>query len=210
LSRVPVSTPGGTFTFTLARLATFPEPPHSGHLSTITVPSPSQAGQVRETAKKPCEKRCVPLPPQTRQVWGLDPGRAPLPLQVSQRRGRGYSTSSSVPKAASFSVILRSTRRSAPRGRAAARRRAPPPKISEKMSPKMSPKPPKPSKSNPPKPSPKGLPACPKRSYLARFSGSERQAYASEASLNFSSASLSPGLRSGWYSRASFRYALLI
>jgi hypothetical protein len=35
-------------------------------------------------------------------------------------------------------------------------------------------------------------------------------AYASAASLNFSSATWSPGLRSGWNFIASFRYALLI
>ena len=38
--------------------------------------------------------------------------------------------------------------------------------------------------------------------------GRPGSAYASAASLNFSSAALSPGLRSGWYFIASLRYAL--
>ena len=53
-------------------------------------------------------------------------------------------------------------------------------------------------------------PACPKRSYKCRLSASASTAYASAASLNFSSAALSPGLRSGWNLSASLRYELLI
>ena len=47
----------------------------------------------------------------------------------------------------------------------------------------------------------------PNVSYSLRFSGSESTSYAPCTSLNFRSASSSPGLRSGWYSRASLRYA---
>ena len=53
-------------------------------------------------------------------------------------------------------------------------------------------------------------PAAPNVSYAFRFSGSESRSYAACTSLNLSSAPLSPGLRSGWYSRASLRYAFLI
>ena len=72
----------------------------------------------------------------------------------------------------------------------------------------MSPKPPAPPNalgSKSPKPPPgmaKGpLPA----SYCLRFSGSPRTSWASEISLKRSSAAASPGLRSGWYWRASLR-----
>ncbi len=47
-------------------------------------------------------------------------------------------------------------------------------------------------------------------SYSLRFSGSERTSWAAPTCLNRSSAAVSPGLRSGWYSRASLRYAFLI
>jgi hypothetical protein len=52
--------------------------------------------------------------------------------------------------------------------------------------------------------------SCPNRSYWERFSASERISYASAHSLNFASASLSSGLRSGWYFIARRRYARLI
>ena len=51
--------------------------------------------------------------------------------------------------------------------------------------------------------------SCPPRSYFARFSGSERTPNASETSLKLASAVLSPGFTSGWYFRASLRYAAL-
>ena len=57
-------------------------------------------------------------------------------------------------------------------------------------------------------------PAPPNRlrasSYSLRFSGFERIVLASEASLKRASAALSPGLASGWLSRAIFRKAFLI
>ena len=73
----------------------------------------------------------------------------------------------------------------------------------------MSSKPVKTVGSNPPVAAPPS-PAWPKRSYMWRLSVSASTEYASAASLNFSSAALSPGLRSGWYLSASLRYALLI
>ncbi len=50
----------------------------------------------------------------------------------------------------------------------------------------------------------------PARSYCLRLSGSERTSCAWEISLKRSSACLSPWLVSGWYLRASLRYAFLI
>ena len=68
-----------------------------------------------------------------------------------------------------------------------------------------------PEKSNPPPPpAPPSKAACPNWSYLLLFSESLSTAYASEASLNFASASLSPGLLSGWYFLANARYAFFI
>jgi len=43
-----------------------------------------------------------------------------------------------------------------------------------------------------------------------RFSELERTSKAALTCLNFSSAALLPGFTSGWYLRASFRYAFLI
>ena len=47
-------------------------------------------------------------------------------------------------------------------------------------------------------------------SYSLRFCSSPITSYASATRLNFSSAFLSPGLESGWFSRASLRYAFLM
>src|SRR3954451_18901085 len=87
---------------------------------------------------------------------------------------------------------------------------AAPPKRSDRMSPMPPPKPPAP----PPPPKLPGLKPPPKmpppESYARRLSASERIEYASWISLKRSSACLSPGFLSGWYWRASLRYAFLI
>ena len=57
--------------------------------SGTTLPLPWQVGQVCCTEKKPCWMRTTPCPPQVRQVWGLVPGLAPLPLQVPQLSQEG-------------------------------------------------------------------------------------------------------------------------
>ncbi len=81
-----------------------------------------------------------------------------------------------------------------------------PPNRFERMSPieepskSKLPKPPKP----PPGPPPEAKAPEP-LSYCLRFSGSPSTSWAWEISLNFASASLSPGLVSGWYFRASLR-----
>src|SRR5581483_358433 len=79
----------------------------------------------------------------------------------------------------------------------------PPPKRPPKMSPRS-----KSPKSNVVGPAPAPL-RDPNVSYCLRFSGSDSTSYACWISLKRRSASASPGLRSGWYCRTSFRYAFL-
>ena len=55
--------------------------------------------------KKPWRMCTVPLPLQVPQVFGLVPGLAPLPLQVSQLSQLGMRICVSLPRAASSSVI---------------------------------------------------------------------------------------------------------
>ena len=55
--------------------------------------------------KKPWRMCTVPLPLQVVQVFGLVPGLAPLPLQVSQLSQLGMRICVSLPRAASSSVI---------------------------------------------------------------------------------------------------------
>src|SRR5205823_3723578 len=64
---------------------------------------------------------------------------------------------------------------------------------------------------------PAPAPACsyirqlePSSSYFFLFTESPSTSYASVISLNLLSADLFPGLTSGWYLRASFRYVCLI
>ena len=78
------------------------------------------------------------------------------------------------------------------------------------MSPNTSAKPPKPCPPGPPPAAFGSTPAWPNRSYASRLEASESISYASFASLNFSSAALSFGLRSGWCFMASLRYAFLM
>src|SRR5204862_1584007 len=92
---------------------------------------------------------------------------------------------------------------------------APRPRL--KIPPRKSPRSPKSMLSllNPPPPKLKfpgpGRPSAdPNASYCLRFPESESTSYAPWISLKRSSAAGSFGLRSGWFSRASFRYAFLI
>mmetsp|Transcript_8227 Transcript_8227/g.28868 ORF Transcript_8227/g.28868 Transcript_8227/m.28868 type:complete len:246 (+) Transcript_8227:478-1215(+) len=111
----------------------------------------------------------------------------------------------------SLSVASTKTRTSLPRGVSASsswppKRNPngppPPPKNCENMSP------------GPPPPPPCCCcclsPSSPWRSYTLRFSGSDSTSKALLISVNFFSASASPGFLSGWYFRASLRYDRLI
>jgi hypothetical protein len=73
----------------------------------ITLPLPWQRGQVCWIEKKPCCMRTWPWPPQVGQVFGLVPGLAPLPWQVSHSSMVGMRMRVSVPRAASSSEISR-------------------------------------------------------------------------------------------------------
>ena len=61
-----------------------------------------------------------------------------------------------------------------------------------------------------PAPAPWSNAWCPNWSYRRRFSWSPTTSYASAASLNLASALALSGFWSGWYLRASLRYAFLI
>ena len=144
---------------------------------------------------KPPFTRILPVPLQVEQVLGWVPGLAPEPLQTSQTSLRVNSKDFLHPKAASSNVSFSSYWMSLP-CMGAFRRWAPPmapPNSWLKISSPM----PKPLKSNPPAYEPPPPPlmgsSWPKRSYLARLSGSESTSLASFSSMNRASASLSSG-----------------
>src|SRR3954466_3046314 len=212
--RLPSLPPAGTLA--LRRLVCWvrPEPPQVGQGSSMIWPAPPHCGQGWLIEKRPCPCDSTPRPSQRGQVVGEVPGLAPPPLQVAHRAAFGTVTLIWAPLIAWSKLSETSVSRSRPRtcwawGRPLPRLNMPP-----RMSPKSklpnppacpAPEPAPPNGLPPPKP-----PKAPASSYSLRFSGSPRTSWAAEISLNFSSASLSPGLRSGWYFRASFRYAFLI
>ena len=154
----------------------------------------------------------IPRPLQTGQIVGEVPGAAPEPRHVVHGLAFSTGTFTVAPRSESGNAICTCTSTSAPRwaSRPAVR---PPPRL--KRPPKRSPrsKPaapgPAPEKSNPWKPPPvgpwPGRNVWPNVSYCFRFSASESTSYASPICLKRSSAAASPGLRSGWYWRASLR-----
>ncbi len=179
---MPVSTPGGTRTFTVCRARRCPLPPQVLHRDSGIFPRPPQAVQGLIRTKLPkmdwliC--RICPLPPQVGQVVNF---RVSLPDPSQAGQGSICSTeiSFSVPKTASSSVMRIFIRRSAPgRGPVLCLPPNPPPKNESKISPK-----PEKSALNPPEypPPPAYDPldallnaSCPIRSYWARFWASER------------------------------------
>src|SRR2546421_4799609 len=107
LSRVPVSTPGGTLTLSALSVSTFPAPRQVVHGSVITLPVPWQWPQVREIWKNPCVIRSSPAPWQVGQVLGPVPALAPEPWQVEHCLCRGILTLASLPNAASVKLTSR-------------------------------------------------------------------------------------------------------
>jgi hypothetical protein len=191
-----------------------PLPLHVSHGSVIRFPSPPQAGQVRWTLKNPALCMTTPRPLQLRHASGALPGLEPEPVQVLHSSSRMRSIFFSVPRAASRKSISISTRRLVPmRGP-----RRPRPTLKKSPNdppspPKMSPKLRKMSSNEAPSKSRVAYPfrpSWPNWSYCLRFTSSESTSYAWEICLNFCSASLSPGLRSGWCLSASVRNALRI
>src|SRR3954447_6960125 len=210
--RLPSLTPAGTLT--LLRLVCWvrPEPPQVGQGSSMIWPEPPHCEQGWLIENRPWPWFSTPRPSQRGQVVGEVPGLAPLPWHVAHRAALGTVTLIWAPLIAWSKLSGTSVSRSRPRTCWAW-----PPRPRLNMPPRMSPKskPPKLPAWPAPAPAPKGLPPpkpakAPPSSYSLRFSGSPRTSWAAEISLNFSSASLSPGLRSGCYFRASFRYAFLI
>src|SRR6185437_9132493 len=149
----------------------------------------------------------------TGHTLGLVPALAPVPWQVGHALEVGTASGTCAPLTAWSKVSDTSVSRSRPRGAARPERTspcrppgprwAPPPlpnrfdKMSEKL-PENAPG------SKPPPPVPKLNGPVP-RSYALRLSESDSTSCACEISLKRSSAFLSPGLRSGWYWRASLR-----
>jgi hypothetical protein len=87
---------------------TRPAPAHLVQGPGRTSPRPWQAGQVRSMWKKPpWDARTRPAPLQVGQVFGLEPGLAPVPVHTSQVTEVGTSTSTVLPAKASSSVISR-------------------------------------------------------------------------------------------------------
>ncbi len=103
---MPVSTPGGIFTFSSVTESVVPAPLQVLQGSATTRPAPLHWLQVRATAKKPWVKRTSPAPPQVGQVRSCFE-REPVPSHSAQRLGRGILTDTSLPKAASSKVTSR-------------------------------------------------------------------------------------------------------
>jgi hypothetical protein len=180
-------------------------PRHVGQGSSITVPLPRQRGHGCESAKKPWLSETTPRPLHCGQIRGAVPGFAPEPPQVWHAVSTSTGTRTVTPFSASSKESRTSTSTSAPRSGTGPR--APPPRPPRlKIPPKRSPR----SKSAWKPPVVARGPAAPKVSNCLRFSGSESTSYAACTSLKRSSAAASPGFRSGWCSRTSFRYAFLI
>ncbi len=73
----------------------------------MMLPEPWQRGQVCAIENGPCETRTWPAPRHDGQVVGAVPGRAPLPLQLSQLAIAGMRILVSKPCDACSSVISR-------------------------------------------------------------------------------------------------------
>ena len=209
--RLPSRTPAGMFTRRRLTVRTAPEPLQVGHGSSITVPAPPQSEHGWEIENIPWPWVSMPRPSQRghtdrrRPRLGAGPaaglaGGLHRHLQRDLRAGD---------RLVEGDRDLRLEVGAAFGARPAARPRRPPPAPPnrlERMSPieeaskSKLPKPPKP----PPGPAPVAKGPLP-LSYCLRFSGSPSTSWAWEISLKRASASLSSGLRSGWYLRASLR-----
>ena len=176
----------------------------------ISVPVPPHFWHGCEMENRPCDSASTPRPWQRLHTLGVVPGLAPVPWQVGQGADMDTLTGTCAPSMAWSNETWTSVSRSAPRsGREAGPPRPagpPPPNRSERMSPMPPPKPPPGCWPVRNEPGSKPLPKIPPpESYSRRFGGSDRIPYAVWISLKRSSALASPGLWSGWYSRASLR-----
>ena len=208
----PVSTPAGIFIESFLDFCSLPVPLHDVHGSSTTSPVPLQVEHIFVLAN--CPKGVLwtvlmlPEPWQVGQVFLLVPFLAPVPSHTWHFSIRFILISFLVPNAASSKVISNFIFKSEPAlGPVLWVLVLPPPKPPPKKSPNISPNiSPKSLNPAPPPPNPWvwSNAAWPNWSYLAFLSGSDNISYASFTSLNFASASLLSGFKSGWYCFANF------
>src|SRR6478735_8534984 len=202
-----------------------PVPRHVGHGSSTITPVPWHWRHGEENEKNPWFSSITPRPPHSEQTFGCVPGLAPLPWHVEHCASLVRCNVVVMPCAASAKSSVRLADRSSPRCGPAEAEAPPPrrprPNICPSTSPRPSaptlkskvcpPKPPGPALglNPPPNPPPIG-PRARTSSYSLRLASSPSTSYAALTSLNRSSALASPGCVSGWFSRASLRYALVM
>src|SRR3982751_5681267 len=207
---------------------TAPVPRQSGHFSSTTVPTPWHSRHGSENWNAPWFVVTSPMPLHFGQGRGSVPGLAPEPWQVSHRPGARSVSGRVAPRTASSKPSDSSASTSRPRTGPLRTRLAPPPPVNSEPNRSVNPPPNRRSPvlvvgAPPPNRSPRSngtlLPPPPRAlrrraplpnsermsSYSLRLPGSDSTAYASETSLNFVSAFLSFGFRSGCSSRASLR-----
>src|SRR5215210_2993354 len=134
---IPSFAPAGILTVTCRALRNLPLPEHVRHGFSTIVPSPPHLTQGSENAKNPWSRLLTPRPPPSGQVRGAVPGAAPVPRQSPQASSTGTLTRVVAPLRASLNFKLTLTVMSSPLSVASPLRVA---------RPKMSPRPPKPSK----------------------------------------------------------------
>src|SRR5580693_10601181 len=226
LIRWPSATPAGMRVWMVRELMARPLPEPSGHGSSTTRPRPWHSLHGSEIPNEPRLRFDWPVPLQVGQTFGMVPALAPVPWQMGHGPSPVSRSATVVPSIASLKLSVVSVSTSAPRrGLFCAVVRLPPPNTPPNRSPRRPPASPAPLKmsprSKPPKPPfcPGRLPAGTRKpppnserasSYSLRRFSSDSTEYASEISLNRSSAEVSPLFASGWYLRASLRYAVLI
>src|ERR1700733_7614530 len=225
LIRWPSATPAGMRVWMVRELIARPLPVQAGQGSSTTMPRPWHSLHGSEIPNEPRFLLDWPVPAHDGQTLGMVPALAPVPRQVGQGPSPGSRSATVVPSIASPKLSVVSVSTSAPRrGRFWAVFLLPPPNTPPNRSPSRPPASPAPLRmsfrSKPPKPPvlgrvPVGTRKPPPNSErassysLRRFSADSTE-YASEISLKRSSALASPWLESGWYLRASLRYAVLI
>mmetsp|Transcript_3333 Transcript_3333/g.12072 ORF Transcript_3333/g.12072 Transcript_3333/m.12072 type:complete len:259 (-) Transcript_3333:448-1224(-) len=178
--RLPESTPGGTFKLMVLERRTLPSPAHSEHGVKIC-PVPPHSGHTATCWKLPrgvlAMVMTCPLPPQVPQVLGVVPAWTPEPVHALHASRRTTDISFSAPNIASEKSNVRSYLSSSPctglfRERAPpAPPMLPPKKLSNRS--KGFWKSPKPAAPAPMPPAP-FRPSSPKRSYMPRFSSSDK------------------------------------
>ena len=174
-----------------------PLPRHVLHGYSMMLPLPPHERHGEDIANGPWLFATDPRPPHALHIFGDVPGRAPEPVHDEHTASAVRCNDVVRPCAASskerFNVDSISAPRCGPTPLAPPRRPRPP-NICPRMSPKSAPPV---SKPMPPPGKPADGPMRRTSSYSARFAASPTTSYAAEMSLNFSSASLLPGLVSG-------------